>query len=54
MLNGAVAIIFGVAIAKSALLSKWIGAVGIAAGVVTLAAGLVVAHTLDSPQFETP
>src|SRR5215216_6102805 len=35
MLQGAVAIIFGVAIAKSALLSRWIGAVGIAAGVVT-------------------
>src|SRR5215203_1836884 len=35
MLQGAVAIIFGVAIAKSALLSRWIGVVGIAAGVVT-------------------
>src|SRR3712207_3836557 len=30
MLQGAVGIIFGVAIAKSALLSRWIGAVGIA------------------------
>jgi hypothetical protein len=44
MLNGAVALIFGVAITKSTLLSKWIGAVGIAAGVVTLAAGVVVAY----------
>jgi hypothetical protein len=44
MLQGTVAIIFGVAIAKSALLSRWIGAVGIAAGVVTIAAGVVVAY----------
>ena len=44
MLQGAVALIFGVAIAKSALLSRWIGAVGIAAGVVTIAAGVVVAY----------
>ena len=44
MLNGAVASTFGVAITKSTLLSKWIGAVGIAAGVVTLAAGVVVAY----------
>lgn len=44
MLNGAVALIFGVAITKSTLLSKWIRAVGIAAGVVTLAAGVVVAY----------
>jgi hypothetical protein len=44
MLNGAVALIFGVAIAKSTILSKWIGAVGIAAGVVGIAAGVVVAY----------
>ncbi|MDQ3853349.1 MAG: DUF4386 family protein [Thermoproteota archaeon] len=44
MLQGAVAIIFGVAIAKSALLARWIGAVGIAAGIVTIAAGVVVAY----------
>ena len=43
MLQGAVALIFGVAITMSNLLSKWIGAVGIAAGVVTIAAGVVVA-----------
>ena len=43
MLNGAVASIFGVAITKSTLLSKWIGAVGIAVDVVTLAASVVVA-----------
>jgi hypothetical protein len=34
----------GVAIAKSTILSKWIGAPGIIAGVVTLAAGVVVAY----------
>jgi hypothetical protein len=44
MLSGAVALIFGVAIAKSTILSKWIGAPGIIAGVVTLAAGVVVAY----------
>jgi len=44
MLQGAVALIFGVAIAKSALLSRWIGTVGIAAGIVTIAAGVVVAY----------
>lgn len=44
MLQGTVALIFGVAIAKSALLSRWIGAVGIVAGVVTIAAGVVVAY----------
>jgi hypothetical protein len=44
MLNGVVALIFGVAIVKSTVLGKWIGAVGIAAGVVTLAAGVVVAY----------
>ncbi|MDQ3968289.1 MAG: hypothetical protein M3275_07845 [Thermoproteota archaeon] len=44
MLQGAVALIFGVAIAKSTLLSRWIGAVGIAAGVIIIAAGVVVAY----------
>jgi hypothetical protein len=44
MLQGAVAIIFGVAIAKSALLSRWIGAVGIAVGAVSIAAGVVTAY----------
>lgn len=44
ILQGAVAIIFGVAIAKSALLSRWIGAVGIFAGAATTVAGVVVAY----------
>jgi len=44
MLQGAVGIIFGVAIAKSALLSRWIGAVGIAVCAVSIAAGVVTAY----------
>jgi hypothetical protein len=44
MLSGAVAIIFGIAIVKSVVLRKWIGAVGIAAGVVTIASGVVMAY----------
>ncbi len=44
MLSGAVSLIFGVAIAKSALLARWIGAVGIAAGVISIAAGVVTAY----------
>ena len=42
IIQGAVAIIFGVAIAKSALLSRWIGAVGIFAGAATIIAGVGV------------
>src|SRR5215217_6717718 len=44
MLQGAVSLIFGVAIAKSALLSRWIGAVGIAVGAVSIAAGFITAY----------
>ena len=44
ILQGAVAIIFGVAIVKSAFLSRWIGAVGIFAGAGALIAGVVVAY----------
>jgi Domain of unknown function (DUF4386) len=44
MLQGAVAIIFGVAILKGAVLSRWIGAVGIAVGAVGIAAGVVTAY----------
>jgi hypothetical protein len=44
MLWGAVSLIFGVAIIKSTVLKKWIGAVGIAAGVVTIASGVVMAY----------
>jgi hypothetical protein len=44
MLQGAVGIVFGVAIAKSGLLSRWIGAVGIAVGAVSIAAGIITAY----------
>jgi hypothetical protein len=44
MLSGAVSLIFGVAIVNSVVLSRWIGAVGIAAGIVGIAAGVVVAY----------
>jgi hypothetical protein len=44
MLQGAVGIIFGVAIVKSTVLSRWIGAVGIAVGAVSIAAGIITAY----------
>jgi hypothetical protein len=44
MLQGAVGIIFGVAIVKSGLLSRWIGAVGIAVGAVSIAAGVITSY----------
>ena len=44
MLQGAVGIIFGVAIAKSAILSRWIGVVGIAVGAASIAAGVITAY----------
>jgi hypothetical protein len=44
MLSGAASLIFGIAIVKSTVLRKWIGAVGIAAGVVTIASGVVMAY----------
>jgi hypothetical protein len=44
MLAGTVSLIFGFAIVKSLVLSRWIGAVGIAAGVVGITAGVVVAY----------
>ena len=44
MVWGAASLIFGVAIIKSTVLRKWIGAVGIAAGVVTIASGVVMAY----------
>jgi hypothetical protein len=43
MLQGAVGIIFGLAILKGAV-SRWIGAVGIAVGAVSIAAGVVTAY----------
>lgn len=49
IIQGAVAIIFGVAIVKSALLSRWIGGVGIFAGVATVIAGVSVAYVGFAP-----
>jgi hypothetical protein len=44
ILQGVVAIMFGVAIVKSKLLDKWIGGAGIIIGAVTIYAGLEVAY----------
>ena len=49
ILQGTVAIIFGVAITKSALLNRWIGAVGIFAGAATVIAGVGVAYVGFAP-----
>ena len=46
MLSGAVSLIFGIAIVKSVVLSRWIGAVGIAAGVVVAYVGFSSARDL--------
>jgi hypothetical protein len=42
--KGQWAVIFGVAIVKSKILSKWIGGAGVVIGVVTIYAGLEVAY----------
>jgi hypothetical protein len=44
ILQGIVAVIFGIAILKNKLISKWIGGVGVAIGAVTIYAGLDVAY----------
>jgi len=44
ILQGTLAIIFGVAIVKSKILSKWIGGAGVIIGAVTIYAGLEVAY----------
>jgi uncharacterized membrane protein len=44
ILQGTVAVIFGVAIAKSTLLKRWIGGFGIFAGAATIIAGVGVAY----------
>ena len=44
ILQGLVAIMFGVAIVKSKLLNKWIGGAGVVIGAVTIYAGLEVAY----------
>jgi Domain of unknown function (DUF4386) len=49
ILQGVVSLIFGVAITKSALLSRWIGAVGIFTGAATVIAGVGVAYVGFAP-----
>jgi hypothetical protein len=44
ILQGTVGVIFGVAIVKSNLLSKWISGAGVVIGAVTIYAGLEVAY----------
>ena len=49
IIQGAVVIIFGAAIAKSAILSRWIGAFGVVAGAATIVAGVGVAYLGFAP-----
>jgi hypothetical protein len=49
ILQGVVALIFGVAITKTALLSRWIGGFGIFAGAATVIAGVGVAYVGFAP-----
>jgi hypothetical protein len=42
--GGTVAVIFGVAIAKSVLLSRWIGGAGVIVGAISIIAGIEVAY----------
>ena len=49
ILQGVVALIFGVAIVESALLSRWIGVVGIIAGAATVIAGVGIAYVGFAP-----
>jgi hypothetical protein len=44
ILQGTVAIVFGVAITHSRIVGRWIGAIGIFAGTLTIAAGVEVAY----------
>src|SRR5919198_2661075 len=44
ILQGTVAVIFGVAIVKSMLLSRWIGGAGVLVGAISIIAGIEVAY----------
>ena len=44
ILQGVVSIIFGIAIAKSMLVNRWTGIVGIITGAITIAVGVEVAY----------
>ncbi len=49
ILQGVVALIFGVSIVKSAVLARWIGAIGIFAGAATIIVGVGVAYVGFAP-----
>jgi hypothetical protein len=49
IIQGPVALIFGVAIAKSALLSRWFGGFGVFASAATIIAGVAVAYVGFAP-----
>jgi hypothetical protein len=44
ILQGKLAIVFGVAITLKHIVGRWIGAIGMFAGAITIAAGVEVAH----------
>jgi hypothetical protein len=53
LLQGTVAIIFGLAIAKSILVNRWIGVVGVTVGIITIVAGIEVSYSAFAyPNFE--
>ncbi len=53
LLQGTVAIIFGLAIAKSILFNRWIGVGGVIIGLITLLAGVEVSYSAFAyPNFE--
>lgn len=53
LLQGTVAIVFGLAIAKSILFNKWIGVGGVIIGLITLSAGVEVSYSAFAyPNFE--
>ena len=53
LLQGTVAIIFGIAIAKSIIVNRWIGVGGVIIGLITLMAGIEVSYSAFAyPNFE--
>ena len=53
ILQGTVAVIFGIAILKNKIISRWIGGTGVVIGAVTIYAGLEVAsRVLPKPKID--
>lgn len=53
LLQGTVAIIFGLAIAKNILVNRWIGVGGVIVGILTIVAGIEVSYSAFAyPNFE--